>query len=57
MNDHILWMVVFSFLVSLAFAFLTKHGAKERLKYFLYLFACFVFFSILAGWLMFFFPF
>lgn len=57
MKYHILWLVVFSFLVSLVFTFLTKYGARERIRYFLYLFACFVFFSILAGWLMYPFPF
>jgi len=54
---HIFWLVIFSFLVSLVFTFLTKYGARERIRYFLYLFACFVFFSILAGWLMYPFPF
>jgi hypothetical protein len=57
MNDHVLWMIVFSLPTSLVFTFLMKYGAKERTKYFFYLFGCFVFFSILAGWLMFPFPF
>jgi cytochrome bd-type quinol oxidase subunit 2 len=56
MNNHILWLVTFSALASLAFTFLTKYGAKERLKYFLYLFACFVGLSMVAGWLMYPFP-
>lgn len=53
MNDHLLWLVVFSFLVSLVFTFLTKIGLRERVKYFLYLFGCFVLISIVAAWLMF----
>ena len=57
MKDHFLWLVVFSLLVSLVFSFLTKSGARERAKYFLYLFGCFVLLSILAGWLMYPFPF
>ena len=57
MNNHFLLMVILSFAVSLVFTFLNKHGAKERTKYFLFLFGSFVFFSILAGWLMWMFPF
>jgi predicted PurR-regulated permease PerM len=56
-NNHILLMVIFSFLVSLVFTFLAKHGARERIKYFLLLFGSFVFFSILVAWLMYPFPF
>lgn len=52
-----LWLVVFSCLASLVFTFLTKHGARERTKYFFYLFGSFVLFSILAAWLMYPFPF
>jgi ABC-type proline/glycine betaine transport system permease subunit len=50
-------MVIFSALVSLVFAFITKYGAWERFRYFLYLFACFVFLSIVVGFLMYPFPF
>jgi hypothetical protein len=56
-NDHFLLMVVFSALVSLVFAFLAKNGARERIKYFLYLFGSFVLLSILASWIMYPFPF
>ncbi len=57
MNNHFILMVVFSVLTSLVFTFITKSGTRERIRYFLYLFGCFVLLSILAGWLMFPFPF
>jgi cytochrome bd-type quinol oxidase subunit 2 len=57
MKNHILLMFIFSVLVSLVFAFITKEGIKERLKYFLFLLGSFVLLSIAAGWLMYPFPF
>lgn len=57
MNNHFLLMVYFSALVSLVFAFLAKNGARERSKYFFYLFGSFVLLSILASWIMYPFPF
>ena len=57
MNDHFALLVIFSVLVSLVFTFLTKYGAVERIKYFFYLLGSFVLLSILAGWLMYPFPF
>ncbi len=57
MNDHLTLMVVFSVLVSLVFTFIAKYGAKERIKYFLFLLGSFVLLSIIAGWLMYPFPF
>jgi hypothetical protein len=56
MKNHILLMVIFSILASLVFTFIAKHGAKERLRYFFYLLASFVFLSILAALLMYPFP-
>jgi len=56
MNTHVGSMLVFSVLVSLVFTFIAKYGAKERLKYFLYLLGSFVLLSLLAGWLMYSFP-
>lgn len=50
-------MVLFSVLVSLVFTFLTKYGARERIRYFLVLLASFVLLSILVGWVMYPFPF
>ena len=57
MNDHFLLMVIFSALVSLVFAFIAKNDARQRCKYFLYLFCCFVLLSVLVGWIMYPFPF
>jgi hypothetical protein len=56
-TDHLLLMVIFSSMVSLVFTFLSKHGLRERTKYFLLLFGSFVLFSILVGWIMYVFPF
>ncbi len=52
MTTHVSLMVALSALISLVFTFLVKYEIKERLKYFLFLFASFVLLSIVAGWLM-----
>ncbi len=57
MKTHLGLMVLFSFLVSLVFTYIAKHDTKERIKYFFYLLGCFVVLSIIAGWLMYPFPF
>jgi len=57
MKNHILLLMVFSLLTSLVFTFIAKTGRKERIKYFLYLFCSFVLLSLVAGWLMYPFPF
>jgi cytochrome bd-type quinol oxidase subunit 2 len=57
MTNHFTMMIVFSLLVSLVFTFIAKTGAKERAQYFLYLFGSFTLISIVAGWLMYPFPF
>jgi len=57
MSNHFNLLVIFSALVSLVFTFIAKCGARERVKYFLYLFGSFVLLSILVGWLMYPFPF
>jgi hypothetical protein len=56
-NNHFLLMLVFSALVSLVFTFIAKSGARERGKYFFYLFGSFVLLSILVSWVMYPFPF
>jgi cytochrome bd-type quinol oxidase subunit 2 len=50
-------MLVFSILTSLVLTFLVKQGARNRLRYFLFLLAAFVLLSVLGGWLMYPFPF
>ncbi|MBP1602146.1 MAG: hypothetical protein H6Q06_2297 [Acidobacteria bacterium] len=57
MTSHFTMMVVFSLLVSLVFTFIAKTEAKERARYFLYLFGSFILISIAVGWLMYPFPF
>jgi hypothetical protein len=57
MSDHFVLMIVFSVLVSLVFTFIAKNGTRERLKYFFYLLGSFILLSVLAGWLMYPFPF
>jgi hypothetical protein len=57
MNSHFLLMLIFSILTSLVLAFIFKNEARERLKYFFILLGNFVVLSILAGWLMYAFPF
>jgi hypothetical protein len=57
MNSHFVLMIVFSVFTSLVFTFIAKNGARERIRYFFYLFGCFVLLSVLAGWLMYPFPF
>jgi cytochrome bd-type quinol oxidase subunit 2 len=57
MNNHFLLLVVFSVLTSLVLTFISKGGTKERVRYFLCLFGSFVLLSIVAGWLMYPFPF
>jgi cytochrome bd-type quinol oxidase subunit 2 len=57
MSDHFVLMIVFSVLVSLVFTFIAKNGTRERTKYFFYLLGSFILLSVLAGWLMYPFPF
>jgi len=57
MKNHFVLMIIFSICTSLVLAFISKDGRKERLKYFLALFLAFVALSVIAGWLMYPFPF
>jgi len=57
MKNHFALLLVFSVLTSLVLSFIAKNGARERIKYFLILLCSFVVLSILAGWLMYPFPF
>lgn len=57
MNNHLLLMLIFSVPVSLVFTFIAKNEAKERIKYFFFLLGSFILLSIVAGWLMYAFPF
>lgn len=57
MKNHLLLLAIFSILTSLVFTYIAKTGTRARIKYFLYLFCSFVLLSIVAGWLMYPFPF
>ena len=57
MKEHFPLMILFSALVSLVFSFIAKSNGRERAKYFLYLFGVFLILSMLAGWIMYPFPF
>jgi hypothetical protein len=52
MASHLLLLIVFSFFVSLIFAFLTKDDLGEQFRFGGLLFAGFVATAIVLGWLM-----
>jgi hypothetical protein len=45
-------LLFFALVVSLTFAFLSKHGALERVKYTLWAFLAFLLVAVGIGWLM-----
>jgi uncharacterized integral membrane protein len=57
MKMHFTLMLVFSILTSLVLAFIAKNSTRARLKYFLVLLCSFIILSVVAGWLMYPFPF
>ena len=57
MKLHFILMLIFSILTSLVMAFIAKNGSRERVRYFLVLLGSFIILSIVAGWLMYSFPF
>jgi cytochrome bd-type quinol oxidase subunit 2 len=57
MRNHFTMMLIFSVLTALVLSFIMKYGARERIRYFLFLLAAFVLLSVLGGWLMYPFPF
>jgi hypothetical protein len=57
MKFHFLLLLVFSILTSLVLAFIAKSEPKERFRYFLLLLGSFIVLSVVAGWLMYPFPF
>ncbi len=50
--NHFQAMLVFGFVVSVAFAFLTKRGLSDRAKYVLWSFLAFLLVAIGIGWVM-----
>ena len=52
MLNHFQIMLIFALAVSLSFALLSKHGARERALYFVWAFLGFMAVAIGIGWLM-----
>ena len=50
--SHFQAMLLFAFIISLAFAFLTKRKLSERLRYALWAFLAFLVVAVAIGWLM-----
>lgn len=57
MTSHLLWLVVFAFLVSLVFAVLLRDDPREQLRTGAFMFGGFISAAILLGWLMYPLPF
>ena len=49
---HFQGLLLFAVVISAAFAFLSKHTARERARYFLWSLFWFVTISLAIGWLM-----
>lgn len=49
-------LLLFAVVISIAFAFLTKQTARDRLKYALWAFLAFVLIAVALGWIMYPFP-
>ena len=54
--NHFQAMLLFAVIISIAFAFLTKQTARDRLKYALWAFLAFVLVAVALGWIMYPFP-
>jgi hypothetical protein len=52
MQSHFVLLIVFSFFVSLIFAFLTKDELREQIRFGGLLFAGFLATAVVLGWLM-----
>ncbi len=50
--SHFQAMLLFAFIISLAFAFLTKRKLGERVRYALWAFLAFLMVAVAIGWLM-----
>jgi heme A synthase len=50
--SHFQTMVLFAFIVSLAFAFLSRRRFSSRVKYTVWAFLAFLFVAIAVGWIM-----
>jgi len=54
--NHFDALLLFAVVISVAFAFLTKQTARDRLKYALWAFLAFVLVAVALGWIMYPFP-
>jgi cytochrome bd-type quinol oxidase subunit 2 len=54
--DHFLAMTLYALLTAAFFALLWKSGARERWKYFAFVFLALLVSAVAAGWLMYPFP-
>lgn len=50
--SHFQAMLLFAFVISLAFAFLTKRRLGERVRYFFWALLAFLLVAVAIGWLM-----
>ncbi len=50
--SHFQAMLLFAFVISLAFAFLTKRKLSERFRYALWAFLAFLIVAVAIGWVM-----
>ncbi len=50
--SHFQAMLLFAFVISVAFAFLTKRRLGERIRYALWAFLAFLIVGVAIGWLM-----
>ena len=57
MTSHLLWLVVFSLLVSIVFGALMRDEPRDQFRTSAYLFAAFVAAALVLGWLMYPMPF
>lgn len=51
-SNHLQAMLLFALVVSVAFAFLTKRGLRERARYALWAFLAFLLVAIGIGWVL-----
>lgn len=56
MKGHFVILTIFALFVSIAFALLMPKEPKDRLKFGIFAFVCFLGSAFLIGWLMFPFP-
>jgi multidrug transporter EmrE-like cation transporter len=56
MASHFLYMLLYALVVSIVFSLLMKTEKKQRIKFGLILFLCFIGFALVLSWIMYPFP-